>query len=229
MKATKIDWCDCTVNPVVGCPNSCEYCYGRVLNDRFHFVPDWDKPEFFPDRLGQFEGVTTRAKSIFIDSMSDIGCWNYEWFKATMDASQGNLKHNYIALTKRPERLLKMRNKYAFDIGKTLKNTFLGATVTSGVLLNEAYYLMDFLSIEPLLGPLNPDALYELLRQSYIKVLIVGAETGRRAGKVIPERKWVDDIVCAADRYGTPIFMKGSLRALMGDDFRQDRLPWEVK
>ena len=27
MKKTKIDWCDCTINPVVGCKNGCKYCY----------------------------------------------------------------------------------------------------------------------------------------------------------------------------------------------------------
>lgn len=31
MKKTKIEWCDCTINPVVGCKNGCPYpdCRGR--------------------------------------------------------------------------------------------------------------------------------------------------------------------------------------------------------
>lgn len=27
MKQTKIDWCDCTVNAVVGCPRGFKYCW----------------------------------------------------------------------------------------------------------------------------------------------------------------------------------------------------------
>lgn len=65
MNRTKIDWCDCTVNPVVGCPNGCEYCYARVQNNRFRFVPNWEKPEFFPDKLKQFGGIKTKPKSIY--------------------------------------------------------------------------------------------------------------------------------------------------------------------
>ena len=37
MKKTKIDWCDSTINCVYGCPNGCKYCYGNVMNKRFHF------------------------------------------------------------------------------------------------------------------------------------------------------------------------------------------------
>lgn len=76
MKKTKIDWCDCTINPVVGCPNGCPYCYARKINDRFHIVEEWSKPQFFADRLKQFE--IKAPKSVFVDSMSDIGCWQYE-------------------------------------------------------------------------------------------------------------------------------------------------------
>ena len=57
--------------------------------------------------------------------------------------------------------------------------------------------------------------------------VIIGAETGNRKGKVIPQKAWVDDIVRLADQHGIKVFMKGSLRKIMGDDFRQDELAWE--
>lgn len=69
MKTTKIDWCDCTVNPVVGCPNGCAYCYARKINDRFHFIDDWTKPQFFPERLKEFE--SKKPKSIFVNFYGD--------------------------------------------------------------------------------------------------------------------------------------------------------------
>lgn len=98
MKKTKIDWCDCTVNPVVGCPNGCEYCYAKAMNNRFHFVEEWSKPKFFPERLKAFESRT--PKSVFIDSMSDIGTWESEWLYKTLEAIAKNHQHKYIALTK---------------------------------------------------------------------------------------------------------------------------------
>lgn len=34
MKKTKIDWCDCTVNPVIGCKNGCAYERRKILGKR---------------------------------------------------------------------------------------------------------------------------------------------------------------------------------------------------
>ena len=84
MKKTKIDWCDCTINPVVGCKNGCKYCYAEKINDRFKFIPCWRKPQFFEDRLKQLK--SKKSKSVFIDSMSDIGWWENEWLEKTFEA-----------------------------------------------------------------------------------------------------------------------------------------------
>ena len=81
----------------------------------------------------------------------------------------------------------------------------------------------SFVSIEPLtefmdvgIGSFGSD-----------KWVIIGAETGNRKDKVVPKREWVDNIVEAASITQMKVFMKGSLRDLMGDDFRQE-FPWEV-
>ena len=81
----------------------------------------------------------------------------------------------------------------------------------------------DFLSVEPILEPIDLSVLnYNL----YIKTVIVGAKTGNKKEKVIPKKEWIDDIVKKCDEAGIKVFMKESLRELMGDDFRQDKLPW---
>jgi len=59
------------------------------------------------------------------------------------------------------------------------------------------------------------------------KWVIVGAETGNRKDKVIPEKAWIDKLAALCDRANVPIFMKESLRELMGTDFRQE-FPWEA-
>ena len=34
MNITKIEWTDWSINPVVGCPHSCEYCYAKKMAKR---------------------------------------------------------------------------------------------------------------------------------------------------------------------------------------------------
>jgi len=82
----------------------------------------------------------------------------------------------------------------------------------------------SFISIEPLLKPLSPFWEVAIPGQAWI---IIGAETGNRKGKVVPEKAWIDRIVTLANVGHVPVFMKESLREIMGDDFRQE-FPWEV-
>lgn len=35
MRKTKIEWCDSTWNPVMGCYHGCEYCYARKMAQSF--------------------------------------------------------------------------------------------------------------------------------------------------------------------------------------------------
>jgi len=35
MNKTKIEWCDYTWNPVVGCLHNCQYCYAKQIAIRF--------------------------------------------------------------------------------------------------------------------------------------------------------------------------------------------------
>ena len=83
----------------------------------------------------------------------------------------------------------------------------------------------DFLSIEPLLEPLDLSAIHYNL---YIKQVIIGAETGNRKGKVIPKKEWVLDIVKHCDEANIKVFMKESHRVILGGDFRQDELLWQT-
>lgn len=64
-------------------------------------------------------------------------------------------------------------------------------------------------------------------RKQPVNWIILGAESGNRKDKVTPRREWIDSIVQICDERKIPVFMKESLRGLMGDDFRQE-FPWEV-
>ena len=51
---------------------------------------------------------------------------------------------------------------------------------------------------------------------------------GSESGKVVPQKEWIDRLVRQADEHNSIVFMKESLRSLMGNDFRQDELLWRV-
>lgn len=217
MKQTKIDWCDCTINPVIGCKNGCEYCYARKINDRFHFIKNWNEPEFFEHKLKQLK--SKKPKSIFMDSMSDLGWWKDEWKEKTFKAILDNPQHSYIFLTK----CEKVNFPYYLRQDGFENKVFLGQSQTSGTVFNgfnERY--INFLSIEPLLGEINFNGF------GGIRQVIIGAETGNRKGKVVPQKEWINKIVEDCDKAKVRVFMKSSLKEIMGDDFRQDELIWEV-
>ena len=225
MKKTKIDWCDSTINCVYGCPNNCKYCYGNVMNKRFHFCKDWSKPEWKPEHLKDF--YSKKPKSIFIDSMSDIGTWKQEWLKAIIKAVNDNPQHRYIALTKRADllsdKLIALKEQDERQTRNFFESVFWGISVCTQAQADGAKTAVDFFSIEPILEPI------ELQHRSFPKTLIIGAETGNRKGKVIPQKEWIDNLVKQADEHKSVVFMKESLRKLMGGDFRQDKLPWEIE
>ena len=97
-----------------------------------------------------------------------------------------------------------------------------------------------FVSIEPILtdvmelpgysgdGSALGEAIADTKHAGHIEWFIVGAETGNRKGKVVPERAWIIKILEACRKAGKPLFMKESLRELMGADFVQE-FPWEVQ
>ena len=216
----KISWADVTINPVVGCKNRCPYCYARKINDRFHFVPDFTKPVFFPERLKQFN--SKKPKSIFIDSMSDIGFWEQDWFDKTINTIRNNPQHNFIALTKQPHGLNELTKKtFVTD----LNNLFFGVSVTEQFDMSRLWWGIEFLSIEPILEPID----INVPEIASVDLIIIGAETGNRKDKVIPQKEWIDSLVRQANEHRIRVFMKESLKSIMGDDFRQDKLIWSVE
>lgn len=165
-----------------------------------------------------------KPRNIFVCSMADLfGEWvPDEWIEQVFEACEAAPQHRYLFLTKNPKRYVDLYAKNILPIGKRY---WYGTTVTSS---EQPFFYSrvpddnphTFVSIEPIMGSFGK-----------IKDLpdwvIVGAETGNRKGKVAPRKEWIDEIAYECKRYRTPIFMKESLRDLMGADFRQE-FPWEV-
>ena len=221
MKTTKIDWCDCTINPVIGCKNGCPYCYAERLNKRFGFITNWREPQFFPERLKQLNSKT--PKTIFMDSMSDVGHWNKDWGETIRKAILSNPQHAYIFLTK---------NLIFGSVIQSIRlepNIFCGRSVTKQ---SDLYHIggegYDFLSIEPLLEKIDIPDFQSRPAMRSLKLIIIGAETGNRKGKVVPKKEGVLSLVKYCNQRHIMVFMKESLREIMGDDFRQDELIWQT-
>lgn len=176
-----------------------------------------------------------KPRTIFVCSMADLfGDWvPDEWIEQVFKACEAAPQHRYMFLTKNPARFKKLR-----ESGIKLPNgCWIGTSVTRDAEQADQYtgrtgYLSEnwdttakwFVSLEPILERMSQNSIENLTAMHWV---IVGAETGRRAGKVVPRKEWIDEIAEACKRCRTPIFMKESLRELMGVDFRQE-FPWEA-
>jgi protein gp37 len=201
MHKTKIDWCDYTWNPVWGCLNTCSYCYARAIAHRFKmsFEPHW-MPENYTSPMPK------RPSRIFVNSMSDIAFWDDDWMRKVLHKIVNYPEHTFLFLTKFPQ---------AYKKWQWPKNCWIGATATTE---NEVCTYLDnllhadaavcFLSIEPMMERIDSS----LLCSPYLDWIIVGAETGNRKNRVIPERKWIEELKAS----GVPLFMKESLGDIMG-------------
>lgn len=231
-------------NHVLNKPAMREWKSGKITKAPYPFCFD---PTFHRYKLDEPQRWK-KPRTIFVCSMADLfGEWVPDgWIKQVFEACEAAPQHRYLFLTKNPTRLCKMASAYKIrrwnekHEGKTHPQTeayaqtlslpshdnwWFGSTLDSK---NARRFQGDnhfntFTSIEPLtenmdvgLGSFGSD-----------EWVIIGAETGNRKGKIIPKREWVENIVEAAQITGMKVFMKESLRGLMGKDFRQE-FPWEV-
>lgn len=165
-----------------------------------------------------------KPRTIFVGSMCDMfGAWvPDEWIQEVFQACEAAPQHRYLFLTKNPGRYIELAKKDMLP-----RQHWYGYSATQENQLWRFHHADDcpcinlFVSIEPILEPMHPG----FSTHTPADWVIIGAETGNRKGKVIPQKKWIDDILKECDYSGRPIFMKESLREIMGDCFKQE-FPW---
>lgn len=173
-----------------------------------------------------------KPRTIFVCSMADLfGDWvPDEWIQKIFEACDKASQHRYMFLTKNPSRYAELLNllpkhRRPPNVAEMwFGQSFTGAERNYTPLALPPWQYR-FASIEPLLRNLSRAEAMKIAATN--EWIIVGAETGVRKGKIIPKREWVENIVEAAQITGMKVFMKDSLRELMGADFRQE-LPWEM-
>lgn len=247
MNKTKIDWCDSTWNPVTGCLHGCEYCYARGIAERFGgkqkyanifeenepvigedgkalAYPHSFSPTLLRYRLNDYVGK--KGRNIFVCSMADLfGDWVPDsWIEEVFNACEKAPQHNYIFLTKNVKRYTEDKT-YQILLKHPLINTWFGITITTQEEFDYRatrlpLYKNCFLSIEPILEKIS---IWKMdISTSPVKWVIIGAETGRRKNKVVPERKWIEDIASECRKAGIPLFMKSSLSDIWGEPLIQE-------
>lgn len=160
------------------------------------------------------------GNNIFVGAMADVfGAWvPDEWIKQILDVCKEYTIHNYLFLTKNPERYI----QYGVP---TQENLWYGTTITCDADVDRITSLIidarTFVSIEPLQESISKENIEAICRIA--DWIIIGAETGRNKNKILPEIEWIKNLVAEADIAKKPVFMKDSLIPIIGEeDMRRD-------
>ena len=244
MNKSKIEWCDMTWNPVTGCLHGCEYCYARRRAQRFcgkhpftierdgQFLelfgkvdspyPDIFDPTFHRYRLNEPQKLK-QPQNIFVCSMADLfGEWvPDDWIQGVFEACQKAPQHRYLFLTKNPDKYRKLLLTGSLPLAE---NIWYGTTIAQAGYypFNALDSTNNFLSVEPMLCDVS-----DAFPFSNISWVILGAETGNRKNRVIPEKKWIEKAVARCQMLGIPVFMKDSLAEIWKEPLIKE-FPWEL-
>ena len=144
-----------------------------------------------------------KPRTVFVCSMADLfGNWvPSEWIQEVFKACAAAPQHRYLFLTKNPARYIQLAKHDMLP-----PEHWYGYSATEQDMLwhfkhaNECPCVNLFVSIEPILKPMNPGFC------SHVPAdwVIIGAETGNRKGKVTPEKKWIDEIAMECEYSGRP-------------------------
>ena len=174
----------------------------------------------------------TKPRTIFVCSMADLfGDWVPDhWVDQVLQACRKAPQHRYLFLTKNPARYDELEDKGIITAED--QNFWLGSTTTDVTksLMHYHSKIHTFQSCEPMLAPWPTAGKVneESRKNNWLpEWVIFGAETGNRKEKVVPPKEWVDNAVRMCRNMGASVFMKESLRKIMGPDFVQE-YPWEV-
>jgi protein gp37 len=224
-----IEWTDATWNPVRGCQKvspGCKHCYAETFSERFRGVPGHPFEQGFdlrlvPDAL-DLPRRWRSGRLVFVNSMSDLFQEEVpkEFIQRAFAVMRECPQHQFQVLTKRAERLLGLAPELDWA-----PNVWMGVSVENDDyrwrvdLLRRVPAAIRFISVEPLLGPI------EKLPLKGIHWVIAGGESGPRAREMKPE--WARSIRDQCVDAGVAFFFKqwgGVQRKLAGR--RLDRREW---
>ncbi len=210
MAQSSIEWTEMTWNPTTGCDKisaGCKFCYAEVMSKRLQAMGVEKYKDNFEVRIHE-ESLSIpytwkHSKVVFVNSMSDLFHKEIpvEFIKKVFKVMNDNPQHVFQILTKRAERLLELHLKL-----KWTHNIWMGVSVEDNKVRDRIDFLrqtnakVKFLSIEPLIGPLQN------LNLTSIDWVIVGGESGPKPRPMNSE--WVLDIQEQCYKHEVAFFFK---------------------
>lgn len=185
------------------------------------------EPTLYRYRL--FKPTTMKEpQTIFVCSMADLfGAWVPDsWIEEVFTACEKAPQHRYLFLTKNPQRYIDLARA-----GKLPRNDNMWYGTTANTPDEPFFYggaWHTFVSIEPILREYDEKEI-EHMCDTYEQWVIVGAETGRRSGKVTPEKRWIEAITKTCIEKNISLFLKDSLIPIVGEANIFRELPWESR
>ncbi|MCD1257640.1 phage Gp37/Gp68 family protein [Paenibacillus athensensis] len=193
---SSIEWTEATWNPVTGCTKiseGCRNCYAATMARRLHAMGNPRYQDGFNLTLHhdliELPLTWRKPRRIFVNSMSDLFHQDVplDFIQRVFETMEQAHWHTFQILTKRSDRLLELSEHLPWP-----PNIWQGVSVEN----NQVVYRIDhlrntpaavkFLSIEPLIGPIDE------LNLDGIHWVIVGGESGFGARPMNEE--WVVSI-----------------------------------
>jgi protein gp37 len=210
MTTSRIEWTQITWNPTTGCTKispGCQNCYAERMSKRLYSmgIKKYEEgfcPKFHEEVL-QVPLTWKKPKLIFVDSMSDLFHEKIpmDSIQKVFDLMRKASWHQFQILTKRSERLAEISPQSDWP-----SNVWMGVSVENQDYIYRINHLKNtnasikFLSLEPLLGPLDNISLNE------INWVIVGGESGPGARPI--KNEWVINIKNKCIDNNVPFFFK---------------------
>jgi len=207
---SNIEWTEMTWNPVTGCTKisqGCKNCYAERMAKRLTAMGSDRYRNGFevtlhPDLL-DVPRSWRQPRVVFVNSMSDLFHDDipFAYIQRVFVTMRDCAHHTFQVLTKRSERLAELAPQLPWP-----NNVWMGVSVEDARVIHRVADLQTvpaavrFLSLEPLIGPLDA------LPLEGIHWAIVGGESGPRARPL--RKEWVTSIFrqCRAAR--VPFFFK---------------------
>ncbi|MCS1410273.1 MAG: hypothetical protein M2R45_03465 [Verrucomicrobia subdivision 3 bacterium] len=209
-KGSKIEWTQTTWNPVTGCTkisHGCKHCYAERMSHRLRSAgvkkyKNGFKVSLHHDTLDE-PSKWTKPQVVFVNSMSDLfhSSVPTDFILSVFEKMNAAPQHVFQVLTKRPDRVRKLNKRLNWT-----QNIWMGTSIESEKWVHRMDILkqidahIKFLSLEPLLGPLDE------LELSEIDWVIVGGESGPGARRMAAD--WVRSIRDNCIASGVPFFFK---------------------
>ena len=217
--------------PVLDSPLLLERKSGKAVKAPYPFA---FTPTFHRYRLEE-PLKKRKGQNIFVGSMADLfGRWvPTKWIVEVLDICREAPQHNYLFLTKFPERYVELDH---LALLPHEENFWYGATITNAEQMKRAadsigqlpQEVRSFFSMEPLMENVAESEWWKLaFNGAYANWIIIGAMTGPGSESQQPCREWVERIVDDVKNelspfYPIPVFMKGNLRKVWGRDLIQE-------